>query len=410
MDSRRQFLLGLGGCACCLGRTAQADVLTTDVPALFSAGYQPTDQDERGLWQDTERLEDELRHSDRLLRSAELNGYLRGILERLLGRPAPEIRIYIVREAYFNALMAPTGLMIVHSGLLARVRNEAQCAAVLGHEAGHYFRKHSVEGLRSRRRKSAAIAVVSAVANIAAGAAYQQGYNGGSWIDLANSINQSIVLSYFHFNRSQESEADAFGISLLSKAGYAPTAASDVWRQTIEERKQSAKLRKRRYSDDSESAFSTHPPNEERMQDLADTAEHLRHQGSEATFEGRGEWHSAIEPHLPALLDEQIKRNDPGASLYLIDNLARDGWTGLLHFQKGEVYRLRGAPEDDVKAAAAYADSIQMTDAPPEAWRAHGYALLKSGQNAEARDALSRYLELQPSASDANMVRFTLAQ
>ena len=50
------------------------------------------------------------------------------------------------------------------------------------------------------------------------------------------------------------------------------------------------------------------------------------------------------------LLQEQIYLNDPGASLYLLQNLATDGWTGLLRFNEGEVYRLRNAKGDDLKA------------------------------------------------------------
>ena len=96
------------------------------------------------------------------------------------------------------------------------------------------------------------------------------------------------------------------------------------------------------------------------------------------------------------LLHEQIYLNDPGASLYLLENQAKDGWTGQLRFNEGEVYRLRNAKGDALKAAAAYAVATALADAPPEAWRAHGYALLKAGSKAEAYEALNRYLAMNP--------------
>jgi hypothetical protein len=105
-----------------------------------------------------------------------------------------------------------------------------------------------------------------------------------------------------------------------------------------------------------------------------------------------------------------VKLNDPGASLYLVESLARDGWNGVLRYQEGEIYRMRAADGDDTKAAAAYAASVALPDAPPEAWRAHGYSLLKSGQAADGRDALNRYLSMSPEAKDAGVVRFTLTQ
>lgn len=146
------------------------------------------------------------------------------------------------------------------------------------------------------------------------------------------------------------------------------------------------------------------------MQDLADTAAYLVRNGAAATSDGRAEWQAVIAPYRAQLLEEQIKLNDPGASLYLVQNLAQDGWTGPLRYNEGEIYRLRGATGDDAKAAAAYAASTALPDAPPEAWRAHGYALLKTGNVADGHAALDRYLAMVPDAKDAGVVRFTLAQ
>jgi predicted Zn-dependent protease len=409
--SRRDFVsAGLGGCLACHSMFVGAKVLSTSLEPLVGVNYQPVDADERGLWQSCERLEENLAASELLLRAPDLHDYTLGVLERLLGRPATDARVYIVRDASFNASMFPNGMMLVHTGLLVRARNEAQYAAVLGHEAGHYFRKHSLKGERNRRAKSAAMAFVAAGASVAAGATALSGYDGRSWIDLANSINQTILLSVFSFSRAQESEADAYGIALMAKAGYSPIAASDVWKQLIDERKASAAQRQKKYRDDATSAFSTHPPNAERMQDLLDTAAELT-RGSDMQFSDRhDEWQKAIAPYLPSLLDEQIKLNDPGASLYLIASLARDGWTGMLHFYEGEAYRLRNQPGDVEKAASAYLAATQMGDAPPEAWREYGYALMKSGRKDEAHRALSRYLELRPDAKDAQIVRFSLSQ
>ena len=407
--SRRHFLIGMTGCACCLAPAAGARVLPTNIQPLIGADYQPVDADERGIWQSCERIEETLQVSDRQLRSAELQKYTVGVVERLLGRPVPDLRVYLMHEASFNAAMFPNGMMLVHTGFMVRARNEAQFAAVLGHEAGHYFRKHTLQQYRSVRAKAA----LGTVLAMGAGAAAYGGTPGAydySWFQLANGINLALMLSVFQFSRTMEAEADAYGITLMSRAGYQPHAAAQVWRQLIDERKQSAQQRKKRYNDHSDSIVSTHPPSDERMRDLADTAEHLRAQGSEASFDGTAQWRATLAPFMPALLDEQIKRNDPGASLYLIQSLAQDGWTGLLHYHEGEVFRLRGAPADAALAARAYAAAVQLPDAPPEAWRAHGYALLKAGQQGEGREALTRYLQLKPDASDAGMVRFSLAQ
>jgi beta-barrel assembly-enhancing protease len=403
--SRRRFLSGIGGCAACLAGVSSARVLPTDLKPRVGEDYTPADADERGIWQSLERIEESIQTSPQRLDAPDLHAYTMSVLERLVGRPTPELRLYLMRNSAFNASMFPSGMMIVHTGLMARVRSEAQYAAVLGHEAGHYFRKHSIGQYRSIRRKSATMAVVGMAANAAAGIG-----NSASWINAAYAINSALMLSVFQFSREDESEADAFGITLMASAGYAPGAAAEVWKQVIEERRASAAERKKRYRDRSESVLSTHPPSEDRMGDLADTAEYLTAGHARERADRRVEWLAAIAPYREQLLDEQVKLNDPGASLYLIETLAKDGATGVLRYQEGEVYRLRAGPGDDAKAAGAYAAATAMADAPAEAWRAHGYALLKAGNTVEGRAALERYLAMKPEAKDAGVIRFTLAQ
>ena len=132
----------------------QAAILPADLEPKVGANYQPAGSEELGIWQNLERVEEAIRTSPQRLIAPELDAYTRGVVERLIGRPAPDLRIYVMHDASLNAAMLPSGFMIVNTGLLARVRNEAQLAAVLGHEAGHYFRKHSLDLHRDARRKS----------------------------------------------------------------------------------------------------------------------------------------------------------------------------------------------------------------------------------------------------------------
>lgn len=410
--SRRRFLgAGLCGCALCWGGQTLARVAPDTVQSLVGLGYQPKDADERGLWQQCERLEEEIGSSNLLMQTPDLHGYTVGVLERLMGEQAKDLRVYLIHDASFNASMYPNGMMLVHSGFLARVRTEAQFAAVLGHEGGHFARKHSVAGWRDHKTKTGFMAFVSAGTAVAAGAAASRGGDPNSWVDLAYSINTALALSVFSFSRGQESEADIYGLKLLGDAGYAPEAASEVWRQVIEERKASARQRNKRYRDHSTSALSTHPPSDERMDYLAAAAQDVRRAVPDSPFDdGREAWQRAIAPHRAMLLAEQVKLNDPGASLYLVNALAQDGWTGPLRYHEGEIYRLRDEPGDADRAAAAYAAAVLLDDAPPEAWRAHGYALLKAGRGEEGRGALGRYLDLKPGAKDAGMIRFSMMQ
>jgi beta-barrel assembly-enhancing protease len=407
INSRRSFLrAGLCGCALtAVGAEAWGRILPTEFASLVTQDYQPVNPDERGLWQSCERFEEALATSKRRIDDPRLTRYLTSIVLSLTEGLTTSVRVYPMWESDFNASMFPNGLMIVNSGFLARMRNEAQLAAVLGHECGHFLRQHSLKSMRSRRTKTSIAAFVGAGANVATG------ITGDNWYDLADSINQNLLLSVFQFSRELESEADAYGLKLLTQRGYSPEAAAQVWSQLIEEQKASAAARKKRYKVQ-RSAFNTHPPPEDRLRDLTQTAERYRsNAGSIADYdERRDSYLEATRELRPRLLEEQVKLNDPGASLYLINSLAKDGWDGVLRYYEGEVYRMRGEFGDDGRATAAYAASIELPSVPPQAHRAHGYALLKSGAHERGKQQLRRYLELVPDASDSPMIQFTLNQ
>lgn len=402
--------IAVAACGLLAATTLEARVDPSSLRSQVGLGYRPDAADERGIWQDFDRLEQEIATSNLRVRDAALQTYVEHVLARLLGPQSADLRVYIVRDASFNASMAPNGLTIVHTGFLAHVRTEAELAAVLGHEAAHYLLRHSVTRWRDRKLKRGVMAFVSAGATVGAGISAQTGGNPGSWIDLANSINGSLFLSIFSFSREQEAEADALGLKLMSDAGYQPEAAAQVWRELIDERRASAVARGKHYIDNSRSVLSTHPPSDDRFTDMTASAQDiaLTHKGG-SWDDGAASWSAAIAASQGSLLEEQVKLNDPGASLFLLDVWARSGWTGALRYLQGEVYRLRDAPGDAALAADAYAKAVALPDPPAEAWRQHGYALIKAGQGQAGRDALRHYLELRPTAPDAGMVRFALS-
>src|SRR5437867_4261494 len=112
----------------CVASLAPAAILPTDLENRIGANYEPATANERALWQSLARLEAAIRTSPQRLIAPELDAYLRDVCERLLGRPAPELRIYVMYDASLNAAMLPSGMMIVNTGLLARVHDEAQLA------------------------------------------------------------------------------------------------------------------------------------------------------------------------------------------------------------------------------------------------------------------------------------------
>ena len=395
--SRRSLLVGGGiGVAALATGTAQARIRPADMVPLIGPGFRPTDKDEQGLWKEMERAEEEIAGSNLLIQDPELTGYLKNIIGTVGGPAARDFRIYLAHIPDFNAMMFPSGFAVVFTGLLLRMRNEAQLAGVIAHESGHFLRRHQIRSWRDQRRKSDIFAIGAMMAGVGGAGA---GVYLGDYVQLAQ---LGTLLSLFQYSREMEAEADAMGARLIADAGYAPVEMANIWEQLIGEEEASARYRRKRRRRGG--LFDTHPSEGSRLVDL-------RADAAEVTVPGRA-YNAYRERYLttigsirPMLLDDQVKLNDPGASQYLIETLARDGWNGLLRFYEGEVWRLRNRKGDDVRAAQSYAAAVVYPDAPADAWRWHGITLLKSGRTAEAKAAFAKYLAMKPTAPDAAWVR-----
>lgn len=396
--TRRSLLIGGGTLATAFQTgVARARVRPQDMTSLVGPGYRPTETDEKGLWKEMERVEEEIAGSNLLITDPRITGYLREVIGTVGGPAARDFRIYLARIPDFNAIMFPTGFAVVFTGLLLRTRNEAQLAGVIGHESGHFLRRHMIRSWRDQRRKTDIFSIAAMAAGLGGAGA---GVYLGDYVQLAQ---LGTILSLFKYSRDMEAEADAMGAKLIAEAGYEPMEMSNIWQQLIGEEEASAryrgKRRRRGYG-----LFETHPASESRMADLK--ADALELTVPRKIYDNhRARYLATIGPIRPMLLDDQVKLNDPGASQYLIETLAKDGWDGLLRFHEGEVWRLRNRPGDDVRADQSYAAAVAYPDAPADAWRWHGISLLKQGRSAEARAAFARYLTMKPNAPDAAWVR-----
>nr|MBI3612464.1 M48 family metalloprotease [Nitrospirota bacterium] len=374
-------------CASCAALQRSPDALPDIKP-----GQRPSLQsDEAGLWMQMDRVEAGLRTSGQIVADARLNAYVREVVCRLAGPYCADIRIYIVETPYFNASMAPNGTMQVWTGLLLRAQNEAQLAYVLGHEIGHFQRRHSLQIWRDIRSKSDSL-VFFRVLTAAAGA----GFAG----DLAQ---LAALASIYAFSRDNEREADDVGFELLAKAGYNPHEAARIWEGLLKEQAASPKGKPSIF-------FATHPPTEERIATLKTRAQQATAGGQPVTV-GKERLLAAVHPFRSLLLRDELRRREFAETQALLDRLFENGaGLGELHFFQGELYRLRAKQGDEQKAVAAYDTALEFGDAPADVHRALGLLLSRAGDKAKARSAYERYLQLKPDAEDREMVRSYLRQ
>jgi len=293
--------------------------------------------------------------------------------------------------------------MRVLSGLLLRVRSEAELGGVLAHEFGHFERRHTLQHFRAGRSSTDALAWAGVLASIAA--AYSSPQNAYRIQDSYQDLQVSIYGNLFQHGRDQEREADFLGVSYLNSSQLRPQAFSVVWHNVIAEAEASAQGRGLQRPNFKAIAFTaSHPPSAERAAYLAELA---APEGA-SRDEGADRFREAMASWLPVFLDDQIKLNDFGGSEYIIASLAQNGWTAGLWFARGELYRTRGNQRDLVNAADFYGRAITMDATMAEAYRGLGLSLMKTGQRTDALAALRKYLELKPDAGDAKLIKMMI--
>lgn len=361
--------------------------------ARLEPGWRPaSDTVEAGLWMVFDRAEAALKTSGYLVSEVALNTYVQGIVCKLAGSYCPDVRVYLVRVPEFNAWMAPNGVMAVWSGLLLRVKNEAQLAAVLGHELAHYTRRHSIQRWLDARSK----ANVLMFAQIALGAA---GF--GIVGDVALLATLASIQAY---SRNQEREADDIGLRFMVQAGYDPRESPKVWDQLIRELDAAEEKKSRSIF------FASHPEPEERRGTESRLAESLVRDGFKGDI-GRERLLAAIRPHRANFLRDELHFRRFSRLEALLAILLEDSPDdGELHFFQGELYRLRHETGDYEKALAAYRKALDATRPPPELFRSLGLIYMRTNEMENARDAFVRYLELQPEADDRDMIRHMMLQ
>jgi len=385
---RRGFLrlacgqcLGLGALG--LG-AATASVVDPDTPALPGRFTPPAaDTDEGGLWALMDREEQRLRRSPFALRDPDLTRYLQDLVCRLAGAHCADVRVHVVRNPLFNATMAPNGMMQVWSGLLLRMDNEAQLAAVLGHELAHYLERHSLERLRDTRNRAAFAQVMGLFGVV--GVVAQMGVTAGM----------------FSFTREQESRADRLGMVLMQQAGYDGVQAAQVWDNLLGEMRiiggEDAGTRN--------PLLATHPAAANRRDEL------LRLAGGRGGQTGAAAFERAIAGHRLDWLLAEVRRGQYEQSLVLFDRaLTQSPDDASVRFARGEVYRLREAPGDLERAAQDLVRATASAVAPAQAFRALGLVRRRLGDAPGAVSAFEPYLARAPQAGDAGLIQTYLSQ
>lgn len=359
---------------------------------VIPPGYVPSlDRDEQGIWMELGELENRIAKSPMRLRDSQINRYVERITCQVAGEYCPDIRVYVVRNPYFNASMAANGMMLVWTGLLMRTTSEDELASILGHEVAHYAMGHTLARFRRIKATSGFASVLSVVLGAAT----------GSLVPLGQMM---AVADAMAFSRKQETEADLMGAQFMADSGFDPRASYRVWENLMAE--EAVAVEKR----EAPAYFlRSHPDADKRLDNLRDwvagSFEEIQPVGvSDAGL-------IALGSEYQRFMEDQVDTNRYGRTNFLLDLHAQIGIDpSVVNFFRGEMYRQRGKEGDEDRALEAYQMAIEGDSVPPEAFRNAGYLLVKKNQNASARVMFRQYLSLVPDASDRAMVEFYIEE
>ena len=129
-------------------------------------------------------------------------------------------QVTVIRSPDLNAWVMPGGKMAFYTGVVEKLQlTDAEIAAIMGHEMTHALSEHG--------KKEAGQKILTSLALQVGGAALQQKTG-------LSPEAMSLISDYGldkPFSRSQESQADAGGLTLMAQAGYNPQAAIGVWQK-----------------------------------------------------------------------------------------------------------------------------------------------------------------------------------
>ncbi len=389
--SRRGWML-----AACLAAVGCAS--TALPPVTKSPSGLVLEEDERRIWNRAREEQEKLRRAHVEYDDPGLKAYLNAVAQRLVRDEASQagfsLDVRIVKNPALNAFIYPTGTMYVHTGILARMENEAQLATLLAHEMTHASHRHAVRQFRDLRNKADILAGFSVV-TVPFGSL-------GMLVHLLGAVG--IMASVYGYAQDLEREADLEGFQAMVHAGYEPREAPKLFRhlkQWVEEEEKPEPF-----------FFSTHP----RLVERIASYEAIIVQ-SEPTLRRPEPMRIGEEAYLAhtrrMVLDNAALDLSAGRFLQAQKGfqkvLSLDPENARANFFMGETYRCQNNPKLFPEAIWLYNRAIALDPTYADPHKGLGNLHYQARQFDQAAAAFERYLQLAPDAPDRGHIR-TLIQ
>lgn len=375
----------------CVALLAAGCATTTIAPLPADFTRADLERDERVLWQNAAEFEERLRQSDAVYVDIGVTAYLEQVTVQLLmtigSQASDEVRPYVLADPVANAFVLPNGAFFITTGLLARLENEAQLATVIGHEVAHFLNRDNVRGRRAAEQARREAVVMNAFL-----------------LGFAASASENWQLSEMSgYSRAQEFNADAQGLAMMIDAGYDPADAERLFEHLRDGTAETNSDRGPRYA--------SHPHLSKRVahyRELLATGIGSRPRATGGRLNTQ-EYEAASDDLLLDNAEIAIERRHTVSAAHSVDRyLQRYPQSARAWFLRGEIAR-RGDPASPEAALHAYQHAAGLPEPPAELFKALGLVHRQRGEHELAAVSLQRYLQLEPDAVDAPIIRGFIA-
>ncbi|MCG9684078.1 M48 family metallopeptidase [Vibrio sp. Isolate23] len=196
-----------------------------------------------------------LRNNQPIVNDPVLNEYIDSLGHQLVAN-ANDVKtpftFFMIRDRNINAFAFFGGYVALHTGLFLHAQSESELASVVAHEIAHVTQRHLARSMEEQARRSPATMAALAGSLLLAIAAPEAG------IAAITATTAGNIQGQINYTRSNEKEADRFGIDTLAKAGYDVNAMPRFFSRLADEY---------RYASKPPPMLLTHPLPEDRITD-----------------------------------------------------------------------------------------------------------------------------------------------
>jgi predicted Zn-dependent protease len=314
----------------------------------------------------------------------ELSAYVSAVGQRLAAVSDRDLpyEFVVLNSSVPNAWALPGGKIAINRGLLTTLENEAELAAVLGHEIVHAAARHSAQALTR-------------------GVFLPGALSGGSSNRIMASASMGAQMISNRHGRDAEREADDYGIDYMFRAGYDPRAAV-----TLQEKFLALAQDEGRSGSWLEGLLLSHPPSNERLERNQRRIAGMDMSGRDLEL-GETRYRQALAflisaaPAYELMTQAQQRLNDEDYEAAM----AKLQSASEMLPQEARFYGLRGdillKQQRYDAAVAAYGSALAKNDRFFSYHLGRGVANARLGNRQQARTDLERSASLLPTASAA---------